>query len=1771
MGVRGLWRLLDCFGDVIHPESLRGRRVAVDASVWLAQFRSVSRAAEDEEQRILDGFMQRILKLLFFGIEPVFVFDGVASSSKAAEHHRRRLQQLETRRSFLQRRAAEILAAQQASGAVAISPPPPSDGEPSRPHRPRSSTEACTSLHRDIQRHKAKLTSVLRDSGATDVVRPAVAARHERKRSRERRDWVAPELVSLGTTAKFLEEAASFVVEKRSGERAVGENALRMSTTALFMGPRAALADGDEQMTDSSEDEEEERSVSTVPSGSTSSAVELDVESVECVSSASSVDPEVVAIAGPATSTDATLALSRSSSRESPYNSCWAPLTVESAATEVEMEVAAEASKVASTPGSTAPPALPYRPALRTGHVSVVARSSVPFELLGVVELLDCCGVPFVLSPCEADAQCASLSRRGLVDAVFTEDSDVVVHGATSVLRGFFSGSKDVVRYEQSTLAAHGLSRSVLVAMTLLLGCDYDEGVHGVGIAGALDIIAVAWVPGARYDGASGVADLLLRWVSLVNAPLPPHWAVGDTDMSPLQFEQLREHHAGWQQLLLGHQFPASHVLEAFFHATVDETTTESLLARRAPDWSRLRYFAASRGLLASRNVALRLSAVEATWAAETARREAAHTERHITDYMTRKKLPSWRYRELSSRHSGQLKFLQLLQQPRPREGGAIASAGTAHMLTPCVGGESYLFLPVLTFSFSFFSRSLGGLLTVFVASFVCIASNGQSRIRETCLTFNKNNNNSNKLTATGRRAACANQHTYSLHRFTVLVDVTTFGSLLQRCQASHHTGRAPTRISPPKCRFHRTGEAISIDSYGLEKYHSKCEDIQGKLDSDSLHIPWEIRQSKKVDRFSFFSVLIDPQFWNQFDFAMRITLFGVLLPSAIIAADVSWNPLISPFMVFSSGVLAAKVTVGEGVAYLFTWFRAGLLWLPLAVIAGETHLGKHVVGWCFYYTIALFVMAVLTDNMARRICLLLFNTCMMGILTDTDRDGIFPCRVMVDWCIGTALCFISIFIPFPRFCKNRAQNTLEQIARNTGTAFQGLVHSFWSTSNVERNLAMSKVRAMTQSLDKLLPVFEHHQGISATEFLFERTATREIREIKFNFFERLRVNLSSMVRVLNVVQDNPDAIDNCERARKFGTALQPKISDLAIAFDELVHALATAKSREDLLEAMPRVEFFKDKTEDLQQSYGHARRKLFYELNSFQLEEFVPLMSFYLFTIISFRDTVEVFQMKIKAYEPNACRSTFNILRKNTTDSVLDNIEFFKKLYQFPNRREWQRVLEAVKVSGAMILTVGFTYLIGTETKFISGPNIIAFVAGFNTVEAIQASFVRLTGCLLGTVFGFFAGTYSKTSVQRVASLCVLMFAGTFLRNDKEYGVMAVYGMFVLIPLDAVNGVSLDEAVARMNQNTFGIFIYLFVIALIFPLSPRKILLKKRRNILRKMSDALTRMLALFSAPNEAPVLNSSGLPDEDPTLKLSRSMFMMYKRDDELEDITKVLTDLKKRLKSSREMMIYAREERGILEREYPTEACSGAFSRMRRMCNLLETIWMSWNIIRSQGHVSVETQHMMDNLAKIAQDISRSFARFVRLMSCMLDQPRVNLENELTKVVLDLIEATHELHTRKSKIMVLIILESVSKYREQGSDSTTEYASPTTSVRIFPERDVSVLADLQRGQSQWHTPNAITSPVQLPKNFKIPLTSEHAEGMHALSLCLEIGRHTSVPVNNGILFKFIILIDLLSSNIIIIIYIYIYIYIYIHLYIYLFIYYLGRLGLGSVYFSV
>ncbi|XP_011875697.1 PREDICTED: flap endonuclease GEN [Vollenhovia emeryi] len=110
-------------------------------------------------------------------------------------------------------------------------------------------------------------------------------------------------------------------------------------------------------------------------------------------------------------------------------------------------------------------------------------------------ELLRYMGVACVQSHGEAEAMCAYLNEDGLVDGCISQDSDCFLYGAKVVYRNFSmstqgncgatGGSVDVYSIEKIEKTLN-IGRSKMIALALLCGCDYDEGVNGVGKEAAL-------------------------------------------------------------------------------------------------------------------------------------------------------------------------------------------------------------------------------------------------------------------------------------------------------------------------------------------------------------------------------------------------------------------------------------------------------------------------------------------------------------------------------------------------------------------------------------------------------------------------------------------------------------------------------------------------------------------------------------------------------------------------------------------------------------------------------------------------------------------------------------------------------------------------------------------------------------------------------------------------------------------------------------------------------------------------------------------------------------------------------------------------------------------------------------------------------------------------------------------------------------------------------------------------------------------------------------
>lgn len=67
-------------------------------------------------------------------------------------------------------------------------------------------------------------------------------------------------------------------------------------------------------------------------------------------------------------------------------------------------------------------------------------------------ELLRLFGIPFLVAPTEAEAQCAALDRSDHTHGTITDDSDVWLFGGRHVYKNFFSQNKFVEHYQFSDL-----------------------------------------------------------------------------------------------------------------------------------------------------------------------------------------------------------------------------------------------------------------------------------------------------------------------------------------------------------------------------------------------------------------------------------------------------------------------------------------------------------------------------------------------------------------------------------------------------------------------------------------------------------------------------------------------------------------------------------------------------------------------------------------------------------------------------------------------------------------------------------------------------------------------------------------------------------------------------------------------------------------------------------------------------------------------------------------------------------------------------------------------------------------------------------------------------------------------------------------------------------------------------------------------------------------------------------------------------------------------
>ncbi|VDN02829.1 unnamed protein product [Thelazia callipaeda] len=147
-------------------------------------------------------------------------------------------------------------------------------------------------------------------------------------------------------------------------------------------------------------------------------------------------------------------------------------------------------------------------------------------EMLPKIEeikiLLNSMGVRWMESKLEGEAQCAQLEQRGLVHGCITRDFDYILFGGNNLYQIEFGFNGKVqndifhlsMDYLDETLC---LNRSCLIAMTIMIGCDYaQKGIPGVGLITALEIVSEFYL--MKHDHPQVILD---RFKSYTTDVLP--------------------------------------------------------------------------------------------------------------------------------------------------------------------------------------------------------------------------------------------------------------------------------------------------------------------------------------------------------------------------------------------------------------------------------------------------------------------------------------------------------------------------------------------------------------------------------------------------------------------------------------------------------------------------------------------------------------------------------------------------------------------------------------------------------------------------------------------------------------------------------------------------------------------------------------------------------------------------------------------------------------------------------------------------------------------------------------------------------------------------------------------------------------------------------------------------------------------------------------------------------------------------------------------------
>lgn len=99
-----------------------------------------------------------------------------------------------------------------------------------------------------------------------------------------------------------------------------------------------------------------------------------------------------------------------------------------------------------------------------------------------VQSLMNIMCIPYFQAPSEAEGMCSWLCKNNLVDAVLTEDTDVLAYGSNKFLSKINLINSTCIQIDYNEILSQlNLTQSQFTEFCILCGCDYNQRVKGLG------------------------------------------------------------------------------------------------------------------------------------------------------------------------------------------------------------------------------------------------------------------------------------------------------------------------------------------------------------------------------------------------------------------------------------------------------------------------------------------------------------------------------------------------------------------------------------------------------------------------------------------------------------------------------------------------------------------------------------------------------------------------------------------------------------------------------------------------------------------------------------------------------------------------------------------------------------------------------------------------------------------------------------------------------------------------------------------------------------------------------------------------------------------------------------------------------------------------------------------------------------------------------------------------------------------------------------------